>query len=317
MIKKVYLAGHRGLAGSAILQELKKNKRFEIYFKTRSELNLLNYNEVLKYFKKKKFNHVYLAAAKSGGILANIKYPRDFIEDNLIIQNNLIKAAFETNVEKFLFLGSSCIYPKNFIRKIKETDFLTDKLEESNQYYALAKIAGVKLCEAYNKQFNFKTKYIPVMPCNLFGKNDNFNLENAHVVAALLKKIHDAKKNNFKKIIVFGDGTPKREFLDSKELANACIFLMKIKFSKIKEIFKKSHHIINVGYGSDMSIKQLINYYCKILDYKGKIIFDKTKPNGTMRKLMDSSTIHRLGWKPKNNIYSSLKTYVQDYKKNN
>jgi len=317
MKRKIYLAGHKGLAGSALLKELRSNKNYKVYFKTREELNLFNYNDVLKYFKKEKFNDVYLAAAKSGGIMANIKYPLDFIEENLIIQNNLIKAAFQTKVEKFLFLGSSCIYPKNFKRKIKETDFLSDKLEESNQYYAIAKIAGVKLCEAYNKQYNFQTKYIPVMPCNLFGKNDKFNLENAHVVAALLKKIYDAKKNNLKKIVVFGDGTPKREFLDSEELARACIFLMKISFNKIKKIFIKKHHIINVGYGSDMSIKQLINYYCKILNYKGKIIFDKTKPNGTMRKLMDSSIIHKLGWRPKNNIYSSLKAYVQDYKNNN
>jgi len=155
------------------------------------------------------------------------------------------------------------------------------------------------------------------MPCNLFGKNDKFDLENSHVVAALLKKTNDAKKKNLNKIIVFGDGTPKREFLDAKELANACIFLMKIDFNKIKKIFKKGHHIINIGYGSDMSIKQLIDYYCQILDFKGKIIFDKTKPNGTMRKLMDSSIINKLGWKPKDNIYNSLKTYIQDYQKNN
>lgn len=313
MKKKIFIAGHGGLAGSALLRELKKNKYYKIYFKTRKELNLFNYKAVLKYFKKEKFNHIYLAAAKSGGIMANIKYPLHFIEENLIIQNNLIKAAYQSNVEKFLFLGSSCIYPKNFRGKIKETDFLSDKLEESNQYYAIAKIAGVKLCEAYNKQYNFKTKYIPVMPCNLFGKNDNFNLENAHVVAALLRKIYNAKKNNLKEIIVFGDGTPKREFLNSEELARACIFLMRINFNKIKKFFSKQHHIINVGYGSDMSIKSLVNYYCKILEYKGKITFDKTKPNGTIRKLMDSTIINKLGWRPRNNIYNSLKTYVEDY----
>ncbi|MCK5416737.1 GDP-L-fucose synthase [Candidatus Parcubacteria bacterium] len=302
---KIYIAGHRGLVGSAIVRNLEKNNYTNLILKTRQELDLLNQQSVNNFFSKEKPDYVFLAAAKVGGIHANNTYPADFIYQNLQIQNNIVHSAYLNKAKKLLFLGSSCIYPKNCPQPIKEKYLLTGKLEPTNETYAIAKIAGIKMCQAYNKQN--KTNFISVMPTNLYGPNDNFDLENSHVLPALLRKFHEAKINKDKEVIIWGTGSAMREFLHVDDLANACIFLMNNY---------NNSEFINVGTGKDISIKELAEMIKKITKFKGKLNWDTSKPNGTPRKLLDVNKLHNLGWKNKINLAEGIEKTYAWYKQN-
>ena len=296
----IYVAGHKGLVGSAIF-DLLKNKGFEnIIVKDSNELDLRNQNDVNDFFSKNKIDYVFLAAAKVGGIAANNKYKADFIYDNLSIQSNVIHSSFVYKVKKLLFLGSSCIYPKDSIQPIKEDFLLNGTLEPTNEPYAIAKIAGIKMCDAYRYQYN--CNFISVMPTNLYGLNDNFDLENCHVLPALIRKFHEAKLNSDKNVIVWGDGTPKREFMSVDDCAEACLFLM--------ETYNDSG-VINVGTGIDHSIGEIAEKIKNIFEYNGDIVFDRSKPNGMKRKLLDVSKINNLGWRSSVSLDLGLK-YVCD-----
>ena len=304
---KIFIAGHKGMVGSAIINKLsKKNKIFII---DKKKVNLLNQKQTLSYFKKNKFDHVYLCAAKVGGIHANSKFSADFIYQNLQIQNNCIYSAYKTNVKRMLFLGSSCIYPKNSKIPIKESYLLSGKLEETNQAYAIAKIAGLKMCESYNNQYN--TDFRAVMPTNLYGPNDNYDDLNSHVLAALIKKIQYAKINNKNKIVIWGNGLSKREFLHTSDFARACIKIMNISKRKYFDLTGKADQFINIGFGKDISIKDLTKLICNIVKYTGKIEYDKSKPNGTYRKLIDSSKIRKINWLPNISLEEGIKSVLK------
>ena len=305
---KIFIAGHKGMVGSAIINKLsKKNKIFII---DKKKVNLLNQKQTLSYFKKNKFDHVYLCAAKVGGIHANSKFSADFIYQNLQIQNNCIYSAYKTNVKRMLFLGSSCIYPKNSNIPIKEDYLLSGKLEETNQGYSIAKIAGLKMCESFNNQYN--TDFRAVMPTNLYGPNDNYDDLNSHVLAALIKKVRNAKLKNKKKIMVWGNGTPKREFLHTDDLADACIKIMNISKKKYFNLVGKTNQFVNIGYGKDISISELTKLICNILDYKGGIEYDESKPNGIYRKLIDSSKLRKINWSPKIKLAEGIKSILNN-----
>ncbi|OYT33743.1 MAG: GDP-fucose synthetase, partial [Candidatus Aenigmarchaeota archaeon ex4484_52] len=292
---KIYIAGHRGLVGSAIKRKLEKDGYNNLILKTHKELDLTKQKEVENFFKKEKPEFVFLAAAKVGGILANDTYSADFIYENLMIEANIIHNSYKYNVKKLLFLGSSCIYPRDCPQPMKEEYLLSGKLEDTNEAYAIAKIAGIKMCQFYNKQY--KTNFISVMPTNLYGPNDNYNLNNSHVLAALIRKFCDAKKENKKSVVVWGTGNPKREFLHSDDLAEACLFLMNNY---------NNSEIVNIGVGEDISIKNLAELIKEIVEFDGEIIFDLTKPDGTPQKLLDVSKINKLGWKAKIGLREGL-----------
>ncbi len=283
---KIYIAGHRGMVGSAIHRRLKKEGFENFVFKTSDELDLRNQQNVADFFSEEKPAYVFLAAAKVGGILANNIYRAEFLYDNLMIQSNVIENAYRQKVKKLLFLGSSCIYPKLAPQPLKEEYLLTGLLEPTNEPYAIAKIAGVKMCDAYRSQYS--CNFISVMPTNLYGPNDNYDLKNSHVLPALLRKFHEAKIQEQPEVTVWGSGTPRREFLHADDMADACVFLMK-NYSE--------EGLINIGVGEDLSIKELAEMIKDIVDYKGKIVFDSSKPDGTPRKLMDVSKLSSLGWK--------------------
>lgn len=333
---KIFVAGHRGLVGSAIVKKLKENGFNNLLLKTRQELNLLDQQEVARFFAYEKPEYVFLAAARVGGILANNTYRADFLYENLQIQNNVIHNAYLNNVKKLLFLGSSCIYPKYSPQPIKEEYLLTDTLEFTNEPYAIAKIAGIKMCESYNLQYG--TNFISVMPTNLYGPNDNFDLEKSHVLPALLKKVFLAKQlkaGNINAVIqhtgteskeqalevlsrfgvnkntvtIWGTGTPKREFLYSEDMADACIYIMKnINFNElVKDKTEKTNSHINIGCGKDISIKDLAFLIKKVVGFEGEFIFDNSKPDGTPRKLLDVSKLNSLGWKPKVELEEGIK----------
>lgn len=307
-MKKVYIAGHKGLVGSAIDRVLVKNGYNNILRKTHSELDLRNREEVFNFFEQERPQWVFLSAAKVGGIYANNTYPVDFLLYNLQIQNNIIEASHKYNVEKLMFLGSSCIYPKECPQPIKEEYLLSGYLESTNRPYALAKIAGIELCDAYNRQYN--TDYIAVMPCNLYGINDNYHPENAHVIPMLIRRFHEAKINNLKETTIWGSGTPLREFMFSDDLAEACLYLMENKSHK--DIGK----FINIGSGKEVTIKELAELIKKVIGFEGNIILDSSKPDGTMRKLLDVSKINSLGWKYRIELEEGLKIAYNDFLKN-
>ena len=310
-MKKIFIAGHKGMVGSAIFRKL-KNKSNKIVIADKKKLNLLDQKSVLSFFKKNKFDEVYLCAAKVGGIHANNTYLADFIYQNLEIQNNFIHSAYLAKVKKLMFLGSSCVYPKKPKIPIKEDYLLTGELENTNEMYAIAKIAGLKMCKAYNAQF--KTDFRAVMPTNLYGKNDNYDSLNSHVIAALIKKIVLAKKQNKKSLIVWGTGKPKREFLHVDDLADATIKIMNLSKSKYIKIAGEKFPFINIGSGSDISIKDLAKKISKIVGFKGKMIFDKSKPDGTFQKLMDNTKLKKIKWKPKISLDSGIKKTIEDFK---
>ncbi|MGB2870094.1 MAG: GDP-L-fucose synthase [Bacteroidota bacterium] len=283
---KVYVAGHKGLVGSAIVRALSRAGFKNIVTRTHGELELMEQHAVGSFFEKEKPEYVFLAAAKVGGIMANDTYPADFIYDNLQVQTNVIHAAYEYKVRKLCFLGSSCIYPKHAPQPIKEEYLLDGKLEPTNEPYAVAKIAGLKMCQAYNRQYG--TNFVSVMPTNLYGPNDNFDLQNSHVLPALIRRFVEAKRNNVPSVTIWGTGSPKREFLHVDDLAEACVFVM--------QNYNDSE-VINIGVGEDISIKDLAQLIKRKVGYTGSIEFDITKPDGTPRKLLDVSKIHKLGWK--------------------
>lgn len=307
-MKKVYIAGHRGLVGSAIERVFSKKGYKNIVKRTHSELDLRDRNKVFEFFKEEKPDWVILSAAKVGGIYANDTYPVDFLLYNLQIQNNIIEASFEYKAEKLLFLGSSCIYPKECPQPIKEEYLLSGYLESTNRPYALAKISGIELCDCYNRQYN--ANYISVMPCNLYGINDNYHKENAHVIPMLIRRFHEAKINNLKETVIWGSGTPLREFMNSEDLAEACLYLMENK--NAKEIGK----FINIGSGKEITIKDLAELIKKIVGFKGNIVLDSSKPDGTMRKLLDVSKINNLGWRYKTELEEGLTIAYNDFLKN-
>lgn len=298
--KKIYVAGHRGLVGSALVRKLEKEGFTNIITKTHEELDLTRQSDVEAFFETEKPDYVILAAAKVGGIHANDTYPADFIMKNLQIECNVIDAAYKNQVQKLLFLGSSCIYPRECPQPIKEEYLLSDYLEKTNEAYALAKIAGLKMCSYYNKQYG--TNYISVMPCNLYGINDNFSLENSHVLPALMRKFHEAKERGDNTVTVWGSGKPLREFLNVDDLADACLFLMD---------FYRGDEFFNVGYGKEVTIRELAELVKETVGFEGEIVMDPSKPDGTMRKLTDISRIKSLGWEPKISLEEGLRQTYQ------
>jgi len=313
---KIFIAGHKGMVGSAIVRLL-KNQDVEIITKDRTELDLLNQGSVQKFFEHEKIDQVYLAAAKVGGIYANNTYPADFIYENLMIQTNVIHSAFLNGVKKLLFLGSSCIYPKYANQPMKEEELLTGKLEPTNEPYAIAKIAGIKMCESYNRQYgkSHGIDYRSIMPTNLYGPGDNYHPEKSHVIPGLIYRFHKAKISNLESVTIWGTGTPKREFLYVDDLAQASIHVMNLD-KKIydKQISSESSHI-NVGSGKELSIKELAETIKEVVNFKGKINFDSNKPDGSSRKLLNSERINKLGFKPKIDLKEGLIKTYQDYLK--
>lgn len=300
---KIYVAGHRGLVGSALIRELHRQGYTNIMVKTHAELDLINQEAVNNFFSIEKPDYVFLSAAKVGGIGANSTYPAEFIYQNLMIATNIIHAAYKNNVKKLLFLGSSCIYPKMAEQPIKEESLLTGALEPTNDAYALAKITGIKMCQAYNQQYG--TKYISVMPTNLYGINDNFDLETSHVFPALIRKFHEAKANNEPIVTIWGTGTPIREFLFVDDLAEACIYLMNTY---------EEDKIVNIGTGVGVTIKELAESIMQVVGYKGELVFDISKPNGTPIKINDVSYLNSLGWKAKVSLLDGIKRTYEWYK---
>jgi GDP-L-fucose synthase len=299
---KIYIAGHRGLVGSAIKRMLERQGYQNLLWRSSKELDLRNQQAVEDFFQAEKPEYIFLAAAKVGGIQANNTYPANFIYDNLIIQSNVIDAAWRHGVKKLLFLGSSCIYPKFAPQPMKEKHLLTGTLEPTNEPYAIAKIAGIKMCQAYNRQYG--TQFICAMPTNLYGPYDNFDLENSHVLPALLRRFHEAKIVGKPTVMVWGTGNPKREFLHVDDLADACHFLM---------LHYQDNEIINIGTGKDLTIRELAQMVKDIVGYQGEIIFDPTKPDGTPRKLLEVSKINELGWRAKISLEEGIKQTYQWY----
>ena len=316
---KIYVAGHRGLVGSAIVKNLESKGYTNIITRTHSELDLINQKSVEEFFENEKPEYVILAAAKVGGIVANNTYRADFIYENLQVQNNVIHQSYVHKVKKLLFLGSTCIYPKNAPQPMSEDSLLTSPLEYTNEPYAIAKIAGIKMCESYNIQYG--TNFISVMPTNLYGPNDNFDLETSHVLPALMRKIHEAKINNLDSVEVWGSGKPRREFLYSEDMADACIHVMKnidfkdiIKISNSEKNKKIKNTHINIGTGIDISVKELAFLIKQIIGFEGTLYFNEDKPDGTMLKLADITKLQSLGWKYKTNLEDGIKMMYEWYK---
>ena len=313
--QKIYVAGHRGMVGSAIVRELTRKGHTNLIYRTHQELDLTNQAAVKHFFETEKPDEVYLAAARVGGIHANNTYPAEFIYDNLMVQNNVIHQAFVSGVKKLLFLGSSCIYPKLVPQPMAEDALLTGKLEPTNEPYAIAKIAGIKLCESYNRQYGIShgIDYRSVMPTNLYGPGDNYHSENSHVIPALIRRFHEATVSNVPEVVIWGTGTPRREFLYVDDMATASVFVMELD----KEIYAQqtdpmqSH--INVGFGSDVSIAELAKVVGEAVGYEGKIRFDPSKPDGSPRKWMDSSKLNTLGWNPTTKLKQGLIKAYENY----
>ena len=310
---KIYVAGHRGLVGSAIVKNLTSKGFSNIVTRTHAELDLTNQQAVADFFAEEKLEYVFLAAAKVGGIVANNTYRAGFIYENLAIQNNVIHQSYVHGVKKLLFLGSTCIYPKNAPQPMKEEYLLTSELEYTNEPYAIAKIAGIKMCESYNLQYG--TNFISVMPTNLYGPNDNFDLETSHVLPALIRKIHEAKLRGDNEVEIWGSGKPRREFLYSEDMADACVFVMEnIDFKDLIEDKKEIRNThINIGTGEDISIKELAELIQQIVGYEGKLVYNTSKPDGTMVKLTDPSKLHALGWKYKISLKQGISIVYEWY----
>ncbi len=315
--KKIYVAGHRGMVGSAIVRQLNNMGFEQIITRTHGELNLCNQQDVTNFFETEKPDEVYLAAAKVGGIHANNTYPAEFIYENLMIESNVIHQAFKAGVKKLLFLGSSCIYPKMAPQPMPEEALLTGKLEATNEPYAIAKIAGIKLCESYNRQYgdSHKIDYRSVMPTNLYGPGDNYHPENSHVIPALIRRFHEAKEKKSPEVVVWGSGMPMREFLYVDDMAAASIFVMNLDKKIYDQHTESMQSHINVGFGSDLSIKDLAETIGHVVGYQGKITFDFTKPDGAPKKLMNSHRLESMGWKAKVNLMDGLKIAYQDFLK--
>lgn len=308
---KIYVAGHRGMVGAAIVRALSAVKQNNIVFRTHAELDLTDQSAVRAFFEIERPHQVYLAAAKVGGIYANNTYPAEFIYENMMIEANVIHQAFKSGVKKLLFLGSSCIYPKLASQPMREDALMTDKLEPTNEPYAIAKIAGIKLCESYNRQYGLD--YRSVMPSNLYGIGDNYHKENSHVIPALIRRFHEAKINNLPKVLIWGTGTPKREFLYVDDMASASIHIMNIEKSIYDMHTKPMQSHINIGYNDDVTIAELANLIAQTVGYEGDISFDKSKPDGAPRKLLDSRLLKIMGWQPKTSLQRGLQLAYDDF----
>ena len=314
---KIYIAGHGGLVGSAIIRNLEQGGYRNLILRTHSELDLINQKNTENFFVEEQPDYVFLAAAKVGGIHANNTYPADFIRDNLAIQTNIIHAAYQNNVKRLMFLGSSCIYPKFAPQPMKEESLLTGPLEPTNRPYAIAKIAGIEMCWSYNRQY--ATKYLAAMPTNLYGPGDNYDLHNSHVIPALLRKFHEARVNGAPMVTVWGTGTPRREFLYSEDMADACIFLMNLPNDKFNSLLGSDESktgrfeppLINIGRGEDITIRELAEIVKEVVNYQGEISFDTTKPDGTPRKLMDVSRLSEVGWSATTELRTGLNKAYQ------
>lgn len=311
---KIFVAGHNGLVGSAILECLRSNGFTNLIVAEKSELDLANQSQVQDFFKNKKLDQVYIAAAKVGGIFANSSYPAEFIYQNLMIQANVINAAYLNQVERLLFLGSSCIYPISANQPIKESELLSGPLEQTNQAYAISKIAGIEMCKSFNQQFS--TDFRCVMPTNLYGCNDNFHLKSSHVIPALISKFYDAKKNNDKKVEIWGTGKPCREFLHVKDLASACVFIMNLEKEKFFGSLNSNFQHINIGSGEEVTIKELAKIISKISNFDGELAFNQNMPDGSKRKLLDISIINKLGWKSSISLEDGIRETYQWFEEN-
>ena len=310
-MKKIFVAGHRGMVGSAICRQLQKKSDLEIITRNRDELDLCDQRAVYEFIKSEKPDEVILAAAKVGGIYANNTYPAEFIYQNIQIQNNVIHAAHKNDVQKLLFLGSSCIYPRAVGQPMKEDALLTGILEPTNEPYAIAKIAGIKMCESYNRQYG--RDYRSVMPTNLYGPGDNYHPENSHVVPALIRRFHEAKLNKHKEVVVWGSGTPMREFLYVDDMAEASLYVHRLERDSFDKYTSPLLSHVNVGTGVDLTIKELAEKISKIVGFVGTIVFDTTKPDGTVRKLLNVDVLSALGWTAKTNLQSGLEKAYADF----
>lgn len=311
---RIYVAGHRGLAGSAITRKLRSSGFSNLLLRAREELDLTDQSCVREFFESEKPDHVFLAAAKVGGILANSSYPAEFIYSNLAIQTNVIHEAWRSGVKRLMFLGSSCIYPRDCRQPMTEDQLLTGQLEETNRAYAVAKIAGIEQCWSYNRQYG--TTYLAVMPTNMYGPGDTYDLENSHVLPALIRKVHEAKSSGMSEYVVWGTGKPMREFLYSDDMADACVFLMRLDddtFARLVDA--KSRPLINVGYGEELSIGTLATVVAEVVGFPGRIRFDTSKPDGMPRKLLDSSRLSELGWRPKIRLRDGIARAYEDFLK--
>ncbi len=319
---KIYIAGHRGLVGSAIVRNLQARGYINLLTRTHAELDLTDQKATEAFFAEEKPDYVFLAAAKVGGIHANNAYPAEFIRDNLVIQTNIIHAAYKNNVKRLMFLGSSCIYPKLAPQPMKEEYLLTGPLEPTNRPYALAKIAGIEQCWSYNRQYG--TQYLAVMPTNLYGPGDNYHPENSHVIPALIRKFHEARVNNTSTVTVWGTGTPRREFLYSEDMADACVYLMNLPDEKFSTLLGSDEAatgvfmppLVNIGVGDDLTIRELAETVASVVGFAGELVFDTSKPDGTPRKLLDVSRLNNLGWRAPTAFRVGLERAYEDFKSN-
>jgi len=309
---KIFIAGHRGLVGNAIRHELARQGYANLALRTRAELDLTRADDVEEFFRLERPEYVFLAAAKVGGILANNAMPGDFLRENLAIQASVLNAAQSIGVRRLLFLGSSCIYPRLAPQPIREEYLLTGPLEPTNRPYAVAKIAGIEMCWAFNRQYG--TKFVAVMPTNLYGPGENFNLETSHALAALLRKAIEAKAAGERKITVWGSGAPRREFLYCDDLARACVFLMDLSEEKFNSLLRTNEPpLLNVGIGEDLTIRELAELICRIIGFEGELVFDPSKPDGTPRKLLDVRRIHALGWRARTRLEQGIRETAKDF----
>jgi GDP-L-fucose synthase len=314
---KIYVAGHRGLVGSSLLRNLQSKGYTNLITRTHTDLDLTNQQQTQDFFTQEKPDYMFLAAAKVGGIYANNTYPAEFIRDNLAIQNNVIHAAYQSGVKRLLFLGSSCIYPRDCPQPIKEEYLLTGPLEPTNRPYALAKIAGIEMCWSYNRQFG--TQFLAAMPTNLYGPGDNYDLNTSHVIPALIRKFHEAKQRSDEEVVVWGTGIPRREFLYSDDMAEACVFLMNLPDNQFQLLLAAERNdglppLINIGSGDDLTIAELALLIKEVVGFEGNITFDSIKPDGTLRKLMASSRLNGLGWQGNTSLKDGLIMAYQDFR---
>jgi GDP-L-fucose synthase len=311
---RIFVAGHQGLAGSAIVRRLVSLGYKDLRLRTRQELDLLDRNATREFFDSERPEYVFLAAGKVGGVLANRDFPADFIAQNLEIQNNILESALRTEVKRLLFLGSSCIYPRLAPQPIKEEYLLSGPLEFTNRPYAIAKIAGIEMCWAFNRQYG--TKFLAAMPANLYGPGDHYDLQASHVLPALIRKTHEAIEHRQENLVVWGTGTPLREFLFSDDMADACVYLMNLSETQFESLISipETPPLINVGSGHDLTIRELAKTVCAVMGFRGSLVFDSTKPDGTPRKLLDSSRLFNMGWKPRIPLAKGIRLASDDYR---
>ena len=309
---KIYVAGHRGLAGSAIVRQLKQRGYHNLVLRSHAEMELTEQAAVRDLFQRERPDYVFLAAAKVGGIVANRSYPAEFIHSNLAVQTNVLHESWKAGVKRLLFLGSSCIYPRDCAQPMKEEYLLTGPLEATNRPYAVAKIAGVEMCWSYNRQYG--TRFLAAMPTNLYGPGDSYDRNNSHVLPALIRKMHEAMQGGLEEVVIWGTGKPMREFLYSEDMAEACVFLLDLPAEKFEELVSDTHPpLVNIGYGEDLSIAELARTVARVVGFRGKLRFDTSKPDGTPRKLLDSGRINALGWKPRTQFDEGIAAAYQDF----